>query len=81
MGAGAQVGEVALAVEGDHRVLGQILDQFHLVGLARLFAEGQGFGTGQFKALQPLVSLDDAGHFLFHLGQKFGRKGLFTSKS
>ena len=76
MGPGAQVGKVALAVEGDHRVLGQVLNQLHLVGLSRLFAEGQGLGAGQFKALQPLVALDDAGHLLFHLGQKLGSKGL-----
>ena len=52
MGAGAQIGEFALAVEGDLRVLRKILDQFHLVGLALSFIKCDGFLPGQGKALQ-----------------------------
>ena len=32
MGAGAQVGELALGVEGDDGVLGQVLNKLYLVG-------------------------------------------------
>ena len=67
MRARAQVGEIALTVEGNRRVLGQIVDQLDLVRL--VLHQFQRFRTGQLKALQTLVLLDDAGHFLFDGGQ------------
>ena len=78
MRAGAQVGETLLPVEGDNAVLGQVVDEFHLVRLVlhqfqRLFA-------GQLEALQFGVLLDDAAHFLFHVLEEFGREGLVHIK-
>ncbi len=49
MGAGAQIGELALLVEGDVGVLRQIMDQLHLVGLALLLHELEGLFRGSSK--------------------------------
>ena len=65
MGAGAQVGELALAVEADDGVLRQVVDQLHLVRLALLFHEGDGLGAGQLKALQLQLLLADLAHLGF----------------
>ena len=47
VGTGAQVGELALLVEGDVGIGGQILDQLHLVGLTLLLHELDGLFPGQ----------------------------------
>ena len=46
MGTGAQVGELALLIEGDVGVLGQILDQLYLKGLRLLLHELDGLSPG-----------------------------------
>ena len=69
VGAGAQVGELALPVEGDHRVLGQVVDELHLEGLALLLHEFDRFLTGQLEPLQLQLFLAD----LAHLGLKLGK--------
>ena len=80
MRARAQVGEVALTVEGNVRVLGQVADQLHLVGLALFFHEFDGFFPGQLEAFQLVVLLDDAAHFLLHFLQEVGGEGLVHVK-
>ncbi len=63
MGPGAQVGEFALGVEGNHGVFGQVLDELDLVRLVFLLHVGDGLGPGQFAPLQMEPFLAD----LFHL--------------
>ena len=74
MRASAQVGEVALLIERNRRVLGQVADKLGLIRLALFLAEGDCLGAGQFKALKAYVLLDDVVHFLFELGEHFGRE-------
>ena len=52
-----------LPVEGDHGILGQVVDQFHLVGL--VLHQFQSIKPGQFKALQLQLFLADLAHFGF----------------
>ena len=79
VGAGAEVHELPLLVEGDHRVLGQVVDELHLVGLALLLHVGDGLLAGQLKALQLQLLLADFPHFhlqLLHLGLSEGLGGV-----
>ena len=71
VGACAQVGEVALLIERNRRVLGQGAYQLGLIRLTLSLAEGNRLGAGQFKALKAYVLLDDVVHFLFELRQSF----------
>ena len=75
MGAGAQVGELALLVEGDVGIGGQILDQLHLVGLALLLHELDGLFPGQLKPLQLQLLLADLAHLALDLLHDLGGKG------
>ena len=59
---GAQVGELALPVEGDLRLRRQCLDQLHLVRL--VLHQGDRLVTRQRETLQRQILLHD----LFHLG-------------
>ena len=69
VGAGAQVGELALLVEGDDGVLGQVVDKLYLIGFVLLLHELHGLGPGQLKALQLQLFLADLPHLGFQLGQ------------
>ncbi len=64
VGTGAQVGELALGVEGDDRILGQIVDELDLIGLFPRFHIGNGLSAGLFAALKMQALLAD----LLHLG-------------
>ena len=75
MGAGAQIGELALLVEGDVGVLRQIMDQLHLVGLALLLHELEGLFPGQLKALQLQLLLADLAHLSLKLLQDLRSEG------
>ena len=75
MGTGAQVGELALLVEGDGSILRQILDQFHLIRLALLLHELNGFLAGQLEALQLQLLLADLPHLGLDLGHVLRGKG------
>ena len=75
MGAGAQVGELALLIEGDVGVLGQILDQLHLEGLRLLLHELNGLGPGQLEPLQLQLLLADLPHLGLDLLQVLRREG------
>ena len=50
MRASAQVGEVALLVEADDSVLGQVIDELYLIGLLLFFHKFNSFSAGQLKA-------------------------------
>ena len=67
MGAGAQVHKLALLVEADDGVLGEVADELHLIGLALLLHEGDGFRTGQLKPLQLQILPLDLLHGFFDL--------------
>ena len=75
MGAGAEVGKVALLIEADDGVLGQILDQLHLIGLVPLLHEFDGLFPGQLKALQLDLLLADLAHLRFQLFQDLRSDG------
>ena len=69
VGSGAQVHELALLVEGDVGVLGQIVDEFHLVGLFLFLHVLDGLGAGQLEALQLQLLFTDLTHFSLDLAQ------------
>ena len=76
MGAGAQVGELPLLVEGDDGILGQIVDQLHLEGLAPLLHELDSLRPGQLEPLQLQLLLADLAHLRLQLGQLALGEGL-----
>ena len=78
MRTGAQVGELALAVEGNDGVLRQIVDQLDLVRLLGLFHERNGLGAGQLKALELQLFLADLAHFLLDGFKVVGREGVLA---
>ena len=69
MGPGAQVGKLPLLVEGDGRLLGQVVDQLHLIGLAPLLHKRHGLRPGQLEPLQLQLLLADLAHLRLQLGQ------------
>ena len=75
MGACAQVGEIALRIEGNDRVLGQVVDQLHLVGLIALLHIGNGLGAGLLAADDGQTLLADLLHLRLDLGKMLGREG------
>ena len=75
MRAGAQVDELALLVEGDMGIGGQVVDELHLVGLLLLLHELQGLLAGQLEALQLQLLLADFAHLRLDLRQMLRRKG------
>ena len=75
MGACAQVGEIALRIEGNDRVLGQVVDQLHLVGLVFLLHVGNGLGPGLLAADDGQPLLADLLHLRLDLGKMLGGEG------
>ena len=75
VGAGAQVHKLALLVEGDDLVLGQVVDEFHLVRLLTLFHQSQSLSPGQLEPLQLHLLLADLAHLAFQLGEILGGEG------
>ena len=71
---GAQVGELALLVKADHGVLGQIVDQLHLIGFFLLLHKPDGFLTGQLKAFELELFLADLAHLGFERVQMLLRE-------
>ena len=72
VGAGAQVHELALLVEADNCVFGQVIDEFHFIGLALLLHEGDGLRPGQLEPLQLQVLPLDLLHGLLDLLEVVG---------
>ena len=75
VGAGTQVGEIPLGVEGNGRVLGQVVDQLHLVGFVALLHVGNGLGTGLLAADDGQTLLADLLHLRLDLGKMLGSEG------
>ena len=71
----AEVHKLALPIEADRLALGQIADKLDLVGLALLLHERDRFLTRELEALQFVVLVDDAVHFLLDLFEILGREG------
>ena len=69
VGACAQVHKLTLTVEGNLRVLGQIPNQFHLVGLTLLLHEADGLLSGKQELLQAGALLHDLLHLRLQLIQ------------
>ena len=76
MGAGAQVHELTLLIEANGRVLGQVVNQLHLVGLALLLHILHSLCPGQLEAFQLQFLLADLAHLRFQLLQLVLGKGL-----
>ena len=81
MGAGAQVGELPLLVEGDGGVLRQVVDELHLVGLLPLLHELHRLGPGQFEPLQLQLLLADLRISASSSASWVSEKGSGVSKS
>ena len=62
MRACAEVGELALRVERDVRIFGQIVDQLDLIRLVLFLHIFDGFLTRQLKALELQLFLADLAH-------------------
>ncbi len=75
MRAGAKIGKFPLGVEGNYRVLRQIVDKLYLVGFVLFLHIGDCFGAGLFRALQMQPLLADFLHFGFNLGKMLRGKG------
>ena len=75
MRTGAEVGELALLVEADDGVLGQVVDEFDLERLFLFFHKLDGLGARELKALELELFLADLAHFGFDLLQMLRRKG------
>ena len=73
--AGAQVGELALGVEGDDGIGGQIFDELHLVGLVLLAHIGDGLFPGLLAADDGQPLLADLLHLALDLGQMLRGEG------
>ena len=73
MGAGAEVGEFALLVEGDDLVLRQVVNKFHLVRL--VLHQFQRFLPGQLEPLQLQLLFADLPHLRLDLGEHLAGKG------
>ena len=72
---GAEVGELALLVEADDGVLGQVVDELDLERLVLLLHELDGFLARQLKALELELFLADLAHLRLDLLQILRRKG------
>ena len=77
VGAHAQVGKVTHLIEGDLFAFGQILNQFHLVGLFLLPEVSDGSFPLHQVAAGTDALLGAVHHFLLDLGQVFGGEGHF----
>ena len=75
MGAGAQVGELALGVEGDGGVGGKVVDELHLIGLLLLLHKLHSLRPGQLKPLQLQLLLADLAHLALDLLHDLRREG------
>ena len=75
MRAHAQVGEVAHLVEGQLLILGQVLDQLHLVGLLASLHIGDGLGAGQRIAPRADALFGAVLHLLFDLAKVLRGEG------
>ena len=75
VGAGAQVGKLPLLIEGDDRILGQVMDELYLVWLALLLHELNRLRPGQLKPLQLQLLLADLPHLPLDLLQMLRGKG------
>ena len=75
MRACAQVGELALLVEGDRSVFGQVVDQLYLVRLLALLHELDSFLTRKLEALELFLLLADLTHLGLECVQMLLREG------
>ena len=67
MRACAEIGELALTVEADDGILGQVVDKLDLIGLVLLFHELYSLGAGQLEALELELLLAYFAHLGFDL--------------
>ena len=72
---GAEIYELALTVEGDVRILGQIVYKLDLIRLLALLHELDGLLAGQLKALKLQLLLADLAHLGLDLLHYFRSKG------
>ena len=75
VGACAEVGELALLIEADGRILGQVVDELDLKGLVLFLHELDGLGARQLKALELELFLADLAHLGLDLAEVLRREG------
>ena len=81
VGASAEVGELALAVEGNVVALGGVLlNELDFIGLAPVLHELSGVGGGEGETLDGGLFLDDLLHLGFQGSQILRSEGLFHVK-
>ena len=76
----AKVNEIALLEEGKLLVLGKVVDQLHLIGLALLFHQRDRLGAGESEALHLKVLLGDLLHLSFQCRQLLLGEGVVAVK-
>ncbi len=76
----AQVGPFALFVDGDRLALGQVADQFGLIGFAERLEVGDGLVAVPDLTLQRGAPVDDLGHLLLDLREVVGRERLVAGE-
>ena len=72
MRAGAEVGKIALLIEANNSVLGQVINELYLIGLLLFFHKFDSFSAGQLKTLEFELFLADFAHFGFQSSQIIG---------
>ena len=78
MRAGAEVYEIALAIERNHRVFRKVTDELRFIGLSLFFHELNGLLPGQSKFLQLISFFDDFLHLSFQFIQILpGKRRMF----
>ena len=75
VGACAEVGELALLIEADGRVLGQVVDELDLERLVLFLHKLDGLGARQLKALELELFLADLAHLRLDLAEVLRREG------
>jgi len=75
VGACAEVGKLALLIEADGRVLGQVVDELDLERLVLFLHELDGLGARQLKALELELFLADLAHLRLDLAEVLRREG------
>ena len=75
VGSAAEVGELALLVDGNDGVGRQLGDDLDLVVLAHLLEEADGLVARQLAARDFVGLLDDLGHLGLDAGQVLGGEG------
>ena len=68
----AEIHKIALTIEANHGVFGQVANEFHLIGLILFLHEANSLLAGEFETLKRQVFGNYLCNFLFNLRKIFG---------